>query len=566
MSAPVRPAAEAPSVAAPAAPGPGGRRPWWVWAVPFTAWLAVLLVRNSYLFSRPVYEDADQGANSVLIEQARHFSLLIGNYSRVGFNHPGPAFMYVQSWGESLFWAAAHVVPAPWNGQMIGVYALNALFVAFVVAACYGWTRSLTGALLACAAAALLGALHPQVYSSDWNPYVYVPAYFAFAVAIASVAAGRVADLWIAALSGWFLIHGHVCFLLFVPALTGCAAVALGWQHRRQPGRALWSFLATQRRAWLPAVAISALFALPIALELALHWPGNFGKYLTYSSSDKAGGHGIGPDVQYALWYWWPRAGAWAVAVAVYAVAAAATWRMPSGGYGGTLRSPPRGTAAPARRFAASLLAFAALSTAALLVYAATGVDTLQARYIGFFYWTVPVTVLLALALAVASRPPSRVALGAAAAAAATALALFAAAPATRVTTSVLAPNGHVNGVDSDPGLPAAVARLAAGSGGRPIALRVGNGAWLDMTGLLVQAQRTGVAMCLSDSRYEFMVTSQFTCDRAQLADGVRYWLVSWTGVPPRGTRVVLRLRWSFVTRLGAASQRDRRIAGPIGG
>jgi hypothetical protein len=112
-----------------------------------------------------------------------------------------------------------------------------------------------------------------------------------------------------------------------------------------------------------------------------------------------------------------------------------------------------------------------------------------------------------------------------------------------------MAPGGHVNGVDSDPGLPAAVARLAAGSGGRPIVLRVGNGAWLDMTGLLVQAQRTGVTMCLPDSRYEFMVTSQFTCDRAQLADGVRYWLVSWTGVPPRGTRVVLRLRWSFVTR-----------------
>ena len=135
--------------------------------------------------------------------------------------------MYVQSWGESLFWAMMRLVPAPWNGQMIAVYALNALFVACVVATCYGWTRSPAGALLAFAAVALLGALHPPAYSSDWNPYVYVPAYFAFSVAIASVAAGRLADLWIAALSGWFLIHGHVCFLLFVPALTGCAVLAL---------------------------------------------------------------------------------------------------------------------------------------------------------------------------------------------------------------------------------------------------------------------------------------------------------------------------------------------------
>jgi hypothetical protein len=531
------------------------QRPWWVWAGPFTAWLAVLLARNSFLFSVPVHEDADQGADSILIEQARHLHLLVGNYSRVGFNHPGPAFMYVQSWGESLFWAVAHVVPTPWNGQMIAVYALNALFVAFVVATWYGWTRSLAGALLALAAAALLGALHPPVYSSDWNPYVYVPAYFAFGVAIASVAAGRVADLWIATLSGWFLIHGHVCFLFFVPALTGCAVAALAWQHRGQPCRralpaALRSFLATQRRAWLPAVAISVLFTAPIAVELAAHWPGNFGKYLAYSSSAKAGGHGMGRDVAYVLWFWWPRAHAWAVAVAVFVAAMLATWRMPAG---------------PGRRFATSLLAFAAISTAGLLVYAATGVDTLQAHYIGYFYWTVPVTVLLVIALAVTSRPPSATVLastavlGVATAAAATAFTAFTVAPFTRITISALQPGGHANGIDSDPGLPAAVARLAAASGGRPIVLRVGNGAWLDMTGLLVQARRTGVTMCLPDSGYEFMVTSQFICGPAELADGDRYWLVSRDGVPPRGTRLVLRLRWTFVAEdTAAAADRTR--------
>ena len=124
---------------------------------------------------------------------------------------------------------------------------------------------------------------------------------------------------------------------------------------------------------------------------------------------------------------------------------------------------------------------------------------------------------------------------------------MFAAAPFTRITISALQPGGHANGIDSDPGLPAAVARLAAASGGRPIALRVGNGAWLDMTGLLVQARRTGVTMCLTDPGYEFMVTSQFICGAAELADGERYWLVSRAGVPPPGTHVVLWLRWTFV-------------------
>src|SRR6266567_2474051 len=65
-----------------------------VWGVPFVLVLTVLLIRNAFLFSTPEYEQADMGANSILIEQARRFTLLVGNYSREGFNHPGPAFLY----------------------------------------------------------------------------------------------------------------------------------------------------------------------------------------------------------------------------------------------------------------------------------------------------------------------------------------------------------------------------------------------------------------------------------------------------------------------------------------
>ena len=172
------------------------------WAAPFALVLAVLLVRNAFLFTTPEYEDADMGANSILNEQARRFTLLVGHYSREHFNEPGPAFLYVQAWGESVFYDALHVVPTPWNGQLIALYGLNALLAASVVAVGYGWTRSIGGAAATLAAVALLGALHPTAFSSDWMPYVFVPAYLAFAVAIASVAAGRTQDCWLAALAG----------------------------------------------------------------------------------------------------------------------------------------------------------------------------------------------------------------------------------------------------------------------------------------------------------------------------------------------------------------------------
>src|SRR5579863_3094516 len=95
------------------------------WAAPFALVLGVLLARNGFLFSTPEYEDADMAANSILIEQARRFALLVGHYSRERFNEPGPAFLYVQAWGESLFYDALHLVPTAWNGQLIGLYALN---------------------------------------------------------------------------------------------------------------------------------------------------------------------------------------------------------------------------------------------------------------------------------------------------------------------------------------------------------------------------------------------------------------------------------------------------------
>ena len=78
------------------APASAARLRPWVVAASAVALVAVLCVRNRFLFTTRLYEDADMGANSILIEQARHFTLLVGNYSRDHFHHPGPAYMYVQ--------------------------------------------------------------------------------------------------------------------------------------------------------------------------------------------------------------------------------------------------------------------------------------------------------------------------------------------------------------------------------------------------------------------------------------------------------------------------------------
>ena len=495
---------------------------------PFAVMITVLLARNAFLFSAPEYEDADMAANSILIEQARRFTLLVGNYSREGFNHPGPAFLYVESWGESLFYDALHVVPTPWNGQLVGLYLLNAGFAACVVAVVYGWTRSLRGVLAAAAVLALFGFLHPAVFNSDWMPYVYVPAFLTFVVSLASTSAGRSADAWIATLSGWFLIHGHAAFLVLVPAMAAVPVVVRAWPRLRstrgsRPARRL------RRRVWLPVVGISAVFALPLILQVALLGPGNFEAYLAYQSGGSAGGHTAAQVAGYVLWFWWPHANAWAAPLILALAAGMLTWRLPSG---------------PARRFCWSLLLVDALSVVAVTGYVAVGVDAINQYYICYFSWANPVVLPLVSVIAAAELIASagRGKAVAVTAAAAAAWWVFAAAPATQLTTVYVDPENPRAGDSTDAMLPSGVAAMGALAAGRTIVLTFSHNAWPTVTGILVQAERTGVRLCVADPHWRFMLSSQFICVPAQVAGGYRMSVYP-AGQQPRGVTAVARFQ-----------------------
>jgi len=504
-------------------PGPAPRpaadcRPWWIWIAPFALVLTVLVVRSRFLFTASFYEQGDAGANSILIQQAMHGTLLIGNYSREGFNHPGPAYMYVQAAGQWLFLYALHLVPTAWNAHVLAVFALNSSFVAIITGVVYGWTRSLRGAAVCLAVVLGFVATQPSILSLDWMPWMYVPAYITFLVAAASVAAGGSRDLWILTLAGWFLIHGHASFLFFVPVILAAVLATVVWQHGiRESLRAF-----SRARVWVPVAVISAAFVLPIAVNLALHWPGDFGKYFSYTSSSRAGGHGLGQIVRYALWFWWQGGHTWAAAlvpVVSYAVAIAAVGWLSRGAV---------------RRFLAALLAVNVVSTLAFACYAAVGIDSLSHYYIGYFYFSAPIITLLVIALAVVHAPPAPVGAVLAVGAAVLGVAAFAAAPATAVSTE-----------DTDAALPHAVQAVAAQAHGKTIVIRFNHDAWIDVTGFLVQAERTGVRACVQDPAWTFMMSRQFICTSVQIAAGAPFWFSAPTA--PSGTTVIATLKNSQI-------------------
>lgn len=489
------------------------RRPWWVWGAPFAALFLVLLARNAFLFSTRLYEQGDSGANSILIEQALHFRLLIGNYSREGFNHPGPAYMYVQALGQGLGYDLLRIVPTPWNGQLLAVFALDSAFAALAVAIVYGWTRSLHGAAAAFVVVLGFAALHPAVFNSGWMPYLYVLPFFVFLLAAGSVAARQARDVLVLALSGWLLIHGHVCFLFFVPVLTVAAAAIALWPDRHHPLAAICSIIRDHRRAWVPAVLISAVFVFPMVLNLILHWPGDFGKYFAYGRSGKAGGHSAVKIVRYALWFWGPGAWGWVALAVLAGLAVTVTIAL--------VRGPLRG-------FLLALIAITAVASLAFAVYTAAGIDDLNQYYIGYFYWSVPFALLLVIAVGLVQALPARVG---------TALGLAGAAAAL-VAVGVLA-GLRTDIHDNDPQLPHAVATLAARSHGRPIVIKALGTAWVETPGFLMQAARTGVRTCVDQPAKSYLVTSQFICTASDLATGARYEFLG--SRPPRGARVIVR-------------------------
>jgi hypothetical protein len=523
------------------ATGSGRRFPAAVGLGTFLVFAAVLLVRNAYLFSTKIYENQDFAANSIAVLQAKHFQLLTGNYSKEDFFHPGPAFLYIMAAGEGLFHDALHLVPTPWNGQLLAILLLNSALIGATLAIIARHAGSVR-VVLACAAVALaFVSVHPLTVNSAWFPYLYFAPALLMLVAAASVATGQTFALPLLAFAAWLCIHGQAEFLLFAPVTVAVALVGLFAAHRNDP----YLMIRSGRMHWLSAIVVSALFALPIVLYTAEHPPGEFGRYLAYRAQAKSHhlvDHSLGTSVSFLLRYWWPgtptdsadRGGRYVLlALAIVALVLA-------------LRCP-----VPAlRRFSLWLLAMAGVLSLLFLFYAQTSVennDISQQSYLGYFYWAAPLAVALVAGAGAVVRLRSGRTLAVALTALVTAAAVGAAIVPQRQDNSNDPPAKYY-GV---PQLPQLVRTLASQAGGRPIEIRIRSGAWQDAVGVVAYADRTGTRSCVVEKlNWYYLFRPQSMCTAGELRDGLQVWFSPSDARVPRGQLKVVRLPQTLVTRL----------------
>jgi hypothetical protein len=460
--------------------------------------LGVLVLHNRSLLFSHVYEDGDYAANSILIDKARHFELLVGNYSRFGFNHPGPALLYVQAWSELLFRDAVGLFASPFGAQLFGVLVLNATLCGLSAAIVVRRTSRASSAVVLIACVLLYTWLNPGLLASTWMPDIYVWPFLLLLLSAASVATLGLGDAWKLALAVGLLVHGHVSFVFFSIGVTSAVVIAL-WFQRARLARALL------RRPLIHCALILFVFALPIVVNLVVNYPGEFGKYWHYSRSNQAGGHGTRAALAFVGDYWAAGRAGHVVALSLILAAAVLAW---------THRERGRG-------FLVAIVGFVLVASILTTIYAKIGVDDLSLTYIGRFYNAAPILTLFTVGVTagdLATRQRARYVL----------------AIAVSLALAVLATRSQLD--DTYRGaswVPAAVDSFD-GAKQTPVELRFDLQFWPQAAGLVEESRRRGGHICVDSLApiYTTIFTKGLTCSptRSGGRTGIRI-------VAPRATR-----------------------------
>ena len=183
-----------------------------------TAPLWLLLV-SLLVGGGPANQSADDAVIGMAARDATQRLVSVGPYSRYGWHHPGPAYLYIigiptRLWGGSP------------TGTWIGATTLCLVAAGCAVLALRRWGGERAGWWGAVAVLLVTCGIGPGLWRDPWNPYaVGFPVLFAL-VAAALAASGAAGALVWAAAAGSLAIQTHVSTLPVVGVPVAIAAIA----------------------------------------------------------------------------------------------------------------------------------------------------------------------------------------------------------------------------------------------------------------------------------------------------------------------------------------------------
>ena len=234
------------------------RRTWALAAVAVIVAIAGIVVTRH---AERLFPLADIAVIEIYARDALAGKLLVGPYSRFGWHHPGPSYLYLIAPSYAL------------AGQQTAALAAGAAAIMMAAVALIAWTAArsygsmVTAALLASIAAYLVRL--PDLATSPWNPHVIVMPMIAMIVVSAAVACGDLALLPISAFLASFVVQTHLALAPLTASVVAVSAIA-GLAEARGRGQFPQSVRPIKLTAWV----MIALWFLPAA-EQAAHTPGN---------------------------------------------------------------------------------------------------------------------------------------------------------------------------------------------------------------------------------------------------------------------------------------------------
>ena len=192
--------------------------------------VVLLLAVAAFRLLPPTYPAGDRALLELSALHAANGNLTVGPYSRFGWNHPGPVYLYALAPLHAL--SGRHEFSLDSTALLINLASLAALIAVVSTAgdAYLGWS-------LIAALAIFLFRPGPardigELLTSSWNPYVVMLPFALLIGLCAALAVGRVRVLPAVALVGSFVVQTHIGLLPCTMALVAMA-VAL-WMYRRR--------------------------------------------------------------------------------------------------------------------------------------------------------------------------------------------------------------------------------------------------------------------------------------------------------------------------------------------
>jgi hypothetical protein len=217
----------------------------------------------------------------------RH-AVLLGPYSRDGWNHLGPAMYY-------LLAPLYRVTGSRSSGMYIGALAVNA--VALAGMASIAWRRGGLHSLLftSLGVTLVMHALGPQFLRDPWNPYITVLPFGLLVFLVWELSAGTTWALPVAAAVTTFLVQTHVGYVpVAIPLLIGGALwLALARRRngtdQRANGIEGWDLV----RAGIITATVLVVMWLPPVIGVIRHTPGNLATAVRYFLHPGSQAHGL---------------------------------------------------------------------------------------------------------------------------------------------------------------------------------------------------------------------------------------------------------------------------------